>query len=841
MRFEKSLLLLMIYTNNTGLPIHPTKQTNLLLLNRFRIPCLIIICSIFSLTVHSCSISKDEVPASKLPDFGNEAAALADAEGFRPEPPDYNRYADLKIPPLPPAKTLELFDLEEGFRIELVAHEPDIIDPVAMDIDRDGRLWVVEMQSYMPIHDKEDQETSIKERVPESRVVVLEDTNGDGRMDKSRVFMDNLVLPRAIKVMDQGVLIATPPNVWFIQDTTGNGIGDTMDIIYDSYGEPDTDNVEHMPNGLMWGMDNWLHSSHSGVESIRFRNGVWETRPFEELHQWGITQDDWGRLYSSHNTRTLTTHFVPYGYSHRHPDFDLEEGIYENIAESETMWPAHATGVNRGYRINNEVREDGTLKRSTSTTGPVIYRGDQFGEEYRGNAFVPEPAANLIKRFVGIDENPGEIEASALFAYRDREFLTSTDERFRPVNMYNAPDGSLYVIDMYRGLFQHARFLTDHLREYTVEHGLHLPAGGGQFGRIYRIVREDRDINYDTPKLSGKEPIETAGFLTSENGLLRDLAQQILVQRSPAEAIPELESMALDGTAEFYTRLQALWTLEGYDQVHYPSERLSTVAVKALDDTHPRIRAAAIRILESHIRQGSEELFNRLVQLADKEPDPYPLLQLIASAGESDTPQSLHLIAKVLNDYPENKYFREMAITGVYQREVDLMDLLRKEYHWQEGEDENRDWILIELAQAAMAEPDPELQLTGEELRLFELGEQQYRTCLPCHGGQGQGVEGLTLPLTDSQWAEGDPAPLIRILLQGFRGGAEEQGKDVAGVMPAHRFMSDKELAGVLTYIRHSWDIDAGPIFPHEVEEVRNITEDRTSEWTPEELRGFVD
>lgn len=830
----------MIFTNKTRLLFQLSEPARLLLAKKFHTPYVMVICTVTLLILQSCSGSNEDQIASKLPTFGNEAASLAYAEGNRQKPPDYSRYSDLVIPPLPPEKTLELFDLEDGFRIELVAHEPDIIDPVAMDIDRDGRLWIVEMQSYMPVHDKEEQETSSKERVPESRVVVLEDTNGDGRMDKSRVFMDGLVLPRAIKVMDQGVLIATPPNVWFIQDTTGNGVGDTMDIVYDSYGDPDTDNVEHMPNGLMWGMDNWLHSSHSGVESLRFNNGEWETRPFEDLHQWGITQDDWGRLYSSHNSRTLTTHLSPYGYSHRHPDFNLEEGVYQNIAVSETMWPAHPTGVNRGYRINIIVREDGTLKRSTAATGAVIYRGDQFGEEYRGDAFVAEPAGNLIKRLKGMNDAPGEITAEARFAYEEKEFLTTTDERFRPVNLYNAPDGSIYVIDMYRGLFQHARFLTDHLREYTVEQGLHKPAGLGQFGRIYRIVREDRDINYNTPKLSEKEPLEVVRYLTHENGLLRDLAQQLLVQRSPENAISELEKMALDDTAEFYTRLQALWTLEGYDRKQYPFSRMSSVAVKALDDTHPRIRAAAIRILEPAIRQNSEELFDRLTKLAVEESEPYTLLQLIASAGESTAPQSLHLIARILNDYPENKYFREMAITGVHRREVNLMNLLQEEYGWQEGEDENRDWILIQLAEAAMAEPDPELQLTEEEQRLFELGEQQFRTCMPCHGGQGQGIEGLTIPFTESTWVAGDPAPLIRILLHGFRGGAEERGQEAAGVMPAHHFMSDEELASVLTYIRQSWNNDATPILPPKVEEVRNETADRTGEWTPEELRNLA-
>jgi mono/diheme cytochrome c family protein/glucose/arabinose dehydrogenase len=802
----------------------------------FRLLILFASCFYLGLIMAGCSEIESERP-SGLPLFANEEAAQAHAEKPGPEAPDYSLYAHLKVPPLSPEETLELFELEDGFRIELVAHEPDIIDPVALDIDRDGRLWVIEMPSYMPVHDKEDRETSDKERIPKSRIVVLEDTNGDGRMDQSHVFMDGLVLPRAIKVMDQGVLFAEPPNVWFIRDTTGNGVGDTRELVYDSYGDPETDNVEHMPNGLFWGMDNWIHSAHSGVESLRYLDGKWKERHFEDLHQWGMTQDDWGRLYSSHNTRTLTTHLSPYGYSSRHPDMNLQRGIYRNIAESETMWPAHPTGVNRGYRIENEVRQDGTLKRSTSTTGPVIYRGDQFGEEYRGNAFVPEPSGNLIKRLVGLDDAPGEIDAEARFAYREKEFLTSTDERFRPVNMYNAPDGSLYVIDMYRGLFQHARFLTDFLREYSVEHGLHKPEGLGKYGRIYRIVRDDREIDYNTPKMSNMNPVELAGYLTHQNGLLRDNAQQLLVQRSPDEAISTLEGFITDPNQPFYTRLQALWTLDGYSRQSYPRNRTAGLALEALNDPHPRIRAAAIRILEPEIISKSESVLQRLDQLIETETEPYTRLQLLASLGELETAESLQMIARILNGHSDDRYFLEMGLSGVYRQENKLLGVLISDYGWEHGVHEQTDWFLNRLTEISFTENGPAARLDGEALELFNQGEQLYRTCLACHGGQGQGMEGVATPLAGSDWVTGEPGPLIRITLHGFEGGAEELGYKISGVMPQHNFLSDEEVAAVLTYIRQSWGNDASPVSAGQVEEIRAATEGRTDTWTPGELQ----
>jgi mono/diheme cytochrome c family protein/glucose/arabinose dehydrogenase len=786
----------------------------------------------------ACNSKHSEADSPKPLMFGNQEMAERYSNGQVSSAPDFSQYSHLKIPPLPPEETLDLFDLEDGFRIELVAHEPQIVDPVAMDIDANGRLWVAEMPSYMPVHDKSDSETSALERIPKSRIVILEDTNGDGVMDHSHIFMDGLVLPRAIKVLDNGVLIGEPPNVWFIRDTNGDGVGDTKELVYDLYGEPETDNVEHMPNGLMWGMDNWIHSVYSGVESLRYRNGEWETRAFEDLHQWGITQDDWGRIYSSHNTRTLTTHLAPYGYSERHPEFNLTTGIYENIAESETMWPAHPTGVNRGYRINNEVREDGTLKRSTSTTGPVIYRGDQFGEEYRGNAFVPEPAANLIKRFVGLDENPGEIETIARFAYREREFLTSTDERFRPVNMYNAPDGSLYVVDMYRGLFQHARFLTDFLRDYTVEHGLHEPGGLGKFGRIYRIVREDRDIDYNSPNLYHKTPAELTEYLKHRNGWYRDQAQQLLVQRSPEESTGLLEEFITDDSLEFYTRLQALWTLEGYDSQVYQSSSLVQFALSALDDDHPRIRASAIRILEPEIRNGNTDVLQALDQIIESESAPYVRLQLLASLGEADRPTTLDKVARLIGPHTDDRHFLEMTLTGIYQQELEFRNLLFREHNWEYGMSEESDWFLEQLDEYIIdePEPDPVAHLTGEDLRLFNMGEHQYRACLACHGTRGQGQEGVAPPLEGSNWVTGNAGSLIRIMLQGFDSGENEWVQGSGGVMPGHDFMSDEELAAVLTYIRQSWNNDADPVSVEQVQAIRAATTEREDEWTPEEL-----
>src|SRR5690606_33150673 len=213
----------------------------------------------------SCGRDKDKEPEDYFP----LSTIIANTPGSEIREFDYESYSHLKLPPLSPAEALKLFKLEEGFRIELAASEPMIADPIAMDIDSDGRLWVIDMPSYMPVHDRDVLETSALERVPEARVTVLEDTNGDGIMDVHRIFYEGLILPRAIKVLTDGILVAEPPNVLYIKDTDGDGKGDKKEIVFDGFGDETEPNIHSFPGGLMWGMDNWLHSSNNNVQSIR--------------------------------------------------------------------------------------------------------------------------------------------------------------------------------------------------------------------------------------------------------------------------------------------------------------------------------------------------------------------------------------------------------------------------------------------------------------------------------------------------------------------------------------------------------------------------------------------
>src|SRR5687768_11277071 len=368
--------------------------------------------------------------------------------------------ADLpKGPPPPPVPLLRAdeavatMQVAPGFRIETVAEEPLVEHPVAMAFDADGRIWVVEMRSYMP-----DVEGN-GEDAPSGRVKFLEDLDGDGRMDKSTVFLDKLVLPRAVGIVRDGVLIATPPRLLFCRDTDGDGKADEQTVVATDYGV--RGNPEHMPNGLMPGLDNWIYSANYD-KRIRYDGRAWHSEIVPELGPGGISQDDFGRLFHNTNTDQLRGSLIAPHVADRNPHHRTASSVNEQIAKDQTVWPAHATAVDRGY-LAHLMRRDGTLRNFTAACAPLVYRGGLFPQDFHHNAFVCEPAANLIKRNIVTEADDGTLAAK--HAYEKTEFLRSTYERFRPVNLNTGPDGALYVVDMHHGLIQHKTYLTTYCRE----------------------------------------------------------------------------------------------------------------------------------------------------------------------------------------------------------------------------------------------------------------------------------------------------------------------------------------------------------------------------------------
>src|SRR2546425_353715 len=329
-------------------------------------------------------------------------------------------------PPLSPAEALKTFYLPPGYSVELVASEPLVQDPVAIDWDPDGRLWVVEMSGYMR------NISGANERDPVGRVIVLQDENGDGRMDKRTVFADGLVLARAVKVLDRGVLVGEPPNAWLMRDTNGDLHMDAKELVTNQYGRLDAD-PQNNANEFHWGLDNWMHVAAQDI-GLRLKNGAFEVRRTLRRGQWGVTEDDAGRIYRNTNESALHVDLVPTVYFARNPNQLRTRGSYERIREDNpqptVVWPVRPTpATNRAYQFGI-VRADGSLARFTAVCAPVVYRGDRLPADLYRNVFVGQPAANLVSRIVLSDDGT---TLRARTAYEQGEFLASTDERFRPV------------------------------------------------------------------------------------------------------------------------------------------------------------------------------------------------------------------------------------------------------------------------------------------------------------------------------------------------------------------------------------------------------------------------
>ena len=300
-------------------------------------------------------------------------------------------------PVLTPENALKSLTVAPGYKVEVAASEPLIHAPVAIQFGPDGRLWVVEMNGYSPVLG------GLGEDDANGRVVVLRDRDGDGRYDDATVFLENLVLPRSIMLVGDGVLVGAPPELAFWRDTNGDGKADSKVVIASDYGAkpnpklPLSTNAELFPNGGLWAYDNWIYSA-AYMKKFRYRDGKFETGPTIFRGQWGFTQDDFGRFYYNDNTHSLHGDVIFGDYVQRNPNYPRLEGTNVNIAADELVWPAHETpGVTSGGQPARELR-DGRLFKFTAACGPWIYRGD----------LLPGPLRQRLHRGAGRESRPAQ-------------------------------------------------------------------------------------------------------------------------------------------------------------------------------------------------------------------------------------------------------------------------------------------------------------------------------------------------------------------------------------------------------------------------------------------------
>ncbi len=755
----------------------------------------------------------------------------------------------IKIPPAPPLtpeQALASFKMAPGFKVECVASEPLVVDPVMFEFDADGRIWVVEMRGWM-----RDLEGS-GEGDPIGKVVVLEDTDGDTIMDKSTVFLDQLVMPRTVAFVQGGVLIAEPPFLWFCEDTDGDLKCDRKTKVAD-WGR--AGNPEHTENGLMHAIDNWMYNAKSTARH-QFIDGKLIAEKTIFRGQWGTTQDDYGRLFYNYENSSLHADLLPAEYVLRNPHTGGRSSYGLNTkvaAKAQEVYPVRVTpGITLG---GTELRKDGTLRTFTIACGPSIYRGTQFPAQFNGYAVIPEAGGNLVR----LDRVFGDgVEVETQNAFDQRELLASTDERFRPVCSRTGPDGALYIGDLYRGIIEHVIFMMPYLKNQIQSRGLDKPVG---LGRIYRITYEGRPLG-KVPHMSGKSSAELVAHLSHANGWWRDTAQRLLVERKAVEVGDQLRELARGG-ASGLGRLHALWTLKGMGKLDWETVN------EGMGDENEMVRATAIRLSEAFIARAGEKVFERLSDSFAVE-KPMIQLQLQLTLGDLKTELADAQMIRILNRNP-SRIFATAAVSGVGGRELEFIGRLLEGENWS-SKKENGSLVLHMLASAVINEgkgervealldlaasqadkqawrrqpilsgildsnrskgrwpspfeltaaprildllekssgdqwkkmrpalqrivtwpgdshPHPQRPvakpLTENQKKLRIAGEAVYNaTCFACHKGNGQGLIGQAPPLADSDWVNGPADRIVRIALNGVQGPIKVNGTVWNHTMP---------------------------------------------------------
>jgi mono/diheme cytochrome c family protein/glucose/arabinose dehydrogenase len=724
---------------------------------------------------------------------------------------------DLTSPQLSPEESIKKMHLEDGFTIKLVAAEPLTVAPVALNFDDKGRIWVVEMVDFMP------DTAGTGEDKPTGKVVILSDKNGDGVMDERKVFLDSLVLPRAICLIENGILVAESPNLWYYDIKDDKAVNKTLvDAAY-----ADGGNVEHQPNGLLRGLDNWIYNAKSS-KRYRKKGNRWLIEKTHFRGQWGITQDDQGRLFYNTNSENLLGDFFSPGLGAYNVNQRGVAGYVTKIVADNRVYPARPTpGVNRGY-VEGVLDDSLRLVNFTAACAPMIYNGTLFNKGYYGNAFVAEPSANLIKRNI-LNENDYAVEGKE--AYEKREFLASEDERFRPVNLQVGPGGAMYVVDIYRGILQHKTYLTPYLKKEIQARNLTQPLS---CGRIYKIIPTDKKEDAVTVP---KEPSKLVSLLGSPNGWLRNKAQQQLVDGKYKEVATTLRSN-LKAPDNVLALTHSLWTLEGLDMLQ------SQDVLPLLTQPNWKVRVQALSVVPSVINRNNYKDFlpvlQQLINNNDTLAAPY-IGFLIHALQPYNSVAAKLLLMSLTKRYPANIYVADAVISNLQNKEV---------AYYKEALTYNADTSLAinkrlkkVIDDIAKAKNNSNTKNIAKE---YPKGIALFSSiCQTCHGPDGNGVPTLAPPLNGSGWVTGDKNKLISIVLYGLTGPVKVAGKvykapEINGDMPGigqSKEFTDSDIAELLNFIRHSWSNKGkDKISPADVTNTRTKLKDRQKPFTTDEL-----
>ena len=568
--------------------------------------------------------------------------------------------------PLSPRAALESFRIAAGFRVELFASEPHVVDPVEMAFDESGGVYVAELLDNP--HDPPQGQHAL------SRIKYLEDTDGDGMVDRHTVFAEGLLAVEGIAPWKGGLIATAAPDILFLKDTDGDHRADIRETLFTGFAVP---NVETRISNPRLGLDNWFYVVNFGnpgnvlslqrpdappatVRNREFRfhplQGIGEPAPGNA--QFGHHYNERGHWFVAHNTVHLRHTVFPPGYLSRNPYLVLErpeQDISDHGRPAAAVFPISRP---QQWRID---RTDARQKRYaetrpgrterlegyfTAASGTTVYLGDAWPPELRGSVFVGEGNGNLVHCDILTAAGP---TYSARRWPQDADFLASTDNWFRPVNFSNAPDGNLYVIDYYRQYLEHPDFIPDAIKQRLKMNF----RAGDTLGRIYRIVRDKPVAEPRMADLGAAGNHELVELLDHPNGWHRRTAHRLLVERQDDSVTADLRELAVSGR-KTAARLHALWTLEGLGALD------ADLVGEALQDSDEAIRENALRLAERFPGEFFEQVLHALTDESQR-----VAFQAALTAGHFPASDALfRAFAQGLGRFPESPWFHAAVLSA---------------------------------------------------------------------------------------------------------------------------------------------------------------------------------
>jgi len=750
-----------------------------------------------------------QAPAAPPPTGGTLSSTTNAGADFSVKPP---------IKALTPQEEAKTFVLPPGYRMELVVAEPQVISPAVIRFDGNGRMYVAEFITYMRDADGNNQ------HAPESRITRFESTKNDGVYDKRTVFVDRLVLPRTVVPLDGNSILTNETasdDLVKYTDTNNDGVADKREHFYSGIGLGRDGNLEHEQAGFVWGLDNWIYTTYN---AFRFRwtpSGILKEPTGPNAGSWGVTMDDDGKMWfiDAGGERGPMNFQVPIHYGAFTVPDQYEPRFHE-------VWPEVGLSDTQGGMIRVRMPV-GRLNHLTAASGADVVRAHRVPEDLRGDLLITEPVGRLIRR-ARIVKDGGLTQLRN--AYPGAEFIASTDPLFRPINITTAPDGSIYIADMYHGIIQESNwtrpysYLRRKIDQYQLDkviaHGRiwrlrfdgvpEVPATpAGPAAQATPAIPAQPALSLDParPQMLTETPAQLVTHLGHANGWWRDSAQQLLVLRQDKSVVPALQAM-VRSQDNLLGRFHAMWTLEGLGALDAGLVR------EQMKDPNPRMRIQAIRASET-LYKAANRSFADDYRAMTRDADPDVALQALLTANLFKLPDIETLIKN----------------TQASSSAKGVQEIGRQ--------------ILQRIATAATTAAAGFSTAQQEQLK---EGETVYKTlCFSCHGDDGRGItmagaaEGVMMApaLAGSPRVQGHRDYVINTLLHGMTGPIA--GQTFSGqVMLPMGTQNDQWIANIGSYVRNSFGNSGSFVTPEDVARVRASTSARKTPWTLTELEGTL-